>query len=274
MNWILGIGFALAVGALAFLAYVLVNNRLFDDRIQKMREEMAASKRRSGGGPIGLPDIVESFAIKAGGREGGPVLFRAEHKAGLAIARDQAPIAIDAVQWTGTQTPGLVWKAHGSIMGLPVTVVDSYVSGEGVLEARIAGAFKVAGGSGPDYDRGELMRYLSELPVYPDAILNAEGLTWRQLDKRTVEVSGRSRSGAAAVRFLFDEGGDIVAMQADERPMTVDGKTVPTPWRGTYSNYRRFGSYRIPAHGEVGWVLPDGLFTYWKGELTAYEAIP
>lgn len=38
----------------------------------------------------------------------------------------------------------MVWKARGKMIGLPVTVVGSYMEG-----------------------KGELMRYLSELPAYP-----------------------------------------------------------------------------------------------------------
>ncbi len=63
------------------------------------------------------------------------------------------------------------------------------------------------------------------------------------------------------MQFFFDEAGDIVGMLAADRPMTVGRETVPTPWRGTYGEYRRFGGYRIPTQGEVSWVLPEGAFT-------------
>lgn len=43
--------------------------------------------------------------------------------------------------------------------------------------------------------------------------------------------------------------------------------------RTLYANYTEFGGYRIPAYGEVGWLLPDGLFTYWHGTITAYEPV-
>jgi hypothetical protein len=89
-----------------------------------------------------------------------------------------------------------------------------------------------------------------------------------------VEVSAQSKSGRAAIRFIFDANGDIARMEADDRPMTVDGKTVPTRWHGIYADYRQLGGYRIPTYGEVGWVLSDGFFTYWKGEVVAYEAQP
>ncbi|MHB1102114.1 MAG: DUF6544 family protein [Devosia sp.] len=124
-----------------------------------------------------------------------------------------------------------------------------------------------AGGtaSGPEFAKGELMRYLSELPLYPDAILNAQGLTWRQTDDTTVEASAQSAHGPAALRFLFDGNGDVVAMQADDRPMTVGDTTVPTPWHGIYSKYKQFGPYRIPSYGEVGWGLKRWTFHILEG---------
>jgi hypothetical protein len=132
----------------------------------------------------------------------------------------------------------------------------------------------VAEGRGPAFDKGELQRYLSELPVHPDAILNNAMLAWRQLGEGAVEVSGRSGAGSASVTFLFDKAGDIVGLEASDRPMSVGKTTVPTPWKGSFSKYKQFGRYRLPSHGEVGWALPDGLFTYWRGDVTMYETLP
>jgi hypothetical protein len=262
---------ALVVILVAISGFAWVAGKAFDSQIDEMRSRLTESQGLPRPARTDhLPSIVEEYALKAGGRVDGPPLFHARHMATLATGKDRLPMSIRAEQWTGTRAPGLVWKADGSMMGLPVTVVDSYVEGKGTLEARVLGTFRVAGGTGPDFDRGELMRYLSELPVYPDAILNATGLVWRQIDDRTVEVTGQSMQGPGAVRFLFDEGGDIVGLQADDRPMTVGNNAVPTPWRGTYSRYAQFGAYRIPSYSEAAWVLADGLFTYWKGEVTEY----
>ena len=110
------------------------------------------------------------------------------------------------------------------------------------------------------------------MTIYPDAMLNGTGLAWRQLDDRTAEVTAQSSGGPATVRFIFDEAGDIIRLESDDRPMAgEDGSTVPTPWHGAYGNYNQFGRYRIPTYGEVGWVLPDGLFTYWRGRIVSYE---
>jgi hypothetical protein len=274
MRWVVIAAMIVVALGGASAVYLWISSLMFDARIDDLRKDMFASQQEAGPLTRSLPEIVRAYAVRNGGRMGGPAIFHVRHEATLATSRDAPPIEVQADQWTGVARPGFVWAASGSINGLPVKVFDSYVGGRGELSARVLGTFEVAGGIGPDYDKGELMRYLSELPVHPDAILNGTGTTWRQLDERTVEVSARSATGPAAVRFTFDDAGDIARLESDDRPMAGEGgKTVPTPWHGIYSDYVQFGRYRIPSYGEVGWVLPGGLFTYWRGRIVAYEPI-
>ena len=268
------IGWALVALALLLTggaAYLLWGNATFEAAITA---DIAAVRGEATDpiAPPDLPEIVSAYARRAGGVPGSSRAIRLEHRAELTVERGRPPIRIRAEQWLSPHGSAMAWVGRGSMSGIPVTVIDSFVGGRGRLEARLVGTLQVAGGSGPDFDRGELQRYLSELPVHPDAILGNSALQWRQLDASTVEVTGQSQGGPASVEFTFDAAGDIVAMRAADRPMAVDGTTVPTEWRGTYSDYREIGGYRIPLHGEVGWQLADGLFTYWRGDIVAYDA--
>lgn len=221
-----------------------------------------------------LPPIVSAFALRNGGAVGRTSAIHLKHRARLSIDRAREPIDIAAEQWLSPLETAMAWVGRGSMAGLPVTVIDSIIDGRGRLEARLADTMMVAGGRGVDFDKGELQRYLSELPVHPDAILNNGTLSWRHIDASTVEVTASSATGTASASFSFDAAGDIVGMVAADRPMSVAAGTVPTPWIGSYSDYREIGGYRIPAHGEVSWQLADGLFTYWRGDIVAYEAMP
>ena len=259
-------------GLVALVAWLYARHRgaAFEASIATLRSQIEAHQV---GTTPELPPIVRTFAERAGGRIAGSRVIHRRHKASLSTSQGRPPIAITTDQWLNTRTPGFVWRAAASVSGAPVVVVDSYASGKGVLSARLFGVWQVAGGVGPDYDRGELMRYLSELPVHPDAILNNGALAWRQIDARTVDVAAESPSGSVTVTFAFDSHGDIVGMRAEDRPMAVSRTTVPTPWLGTYDKYRQFGEYRIPSYGEVGWLLPAGLFVYWRGAIVAYAPV-
>ena len=256
----------LLIAAIAAAAFAWVQNRQFDRRILALRDTVLSDASQAAGSPD-LPAIVRDFAIRNGGRVGASSPIHLTHRARLSTAAGRPPIDITADQWLSPTTSGMVWYGRGAMFGIPVSVVDSIVGSKGLLEARLLGTVTVAKGEGGDFDKGELQRYLSELPLHPDAILNNAGLAWRQIDDETVEVA----DGTASVRFTFDSGGDITGMRADDRPMTVGSRTVPTPWVGTYSEYRSFGPYRIPSFGEVGWALPEGTFSYWKGTVTNYE---
>lgn len=262
--------FILVVGLAGLAAYLWFESRSFEAMIAGLRERVITAGEPAAAA-IELPEIVRAYATRAGGSIGGPTSVHLHHRATLVTDQRRPPMDIEADQWLATGRADLVWVGRGSMFGLPVSVIDSVVDGSGLLEARLAGVLPVAKGLGADFDKGELQRYLSELPVHPDAILNNAQLRWRRIDDKVVEVSGTSRTGAASVRLFFDASGDIVSLEAADRPMTVGSTTVPTLWRGQFSKYQQFGRYRIPSYGEVSWVLSEGPFTYWKGEIVAYE---
>jgi len=259
--------------ALMVLAQLVVANQ-FTGRIEELRAIASAEQSAEVAASRDVPEVMRLFAVRNGATVGGPETVLAHQVAKMRLGPDQGFFAISATQLSGTRRPTFVWDAWGNMAGVfPVHVVDSYVAGAGLLEARLAGSIQVAHGIGPESDKGEMMRYLSELAWNPDAILNAEGLTWRQIDQRTIEVSASTTGGVASVRHLFDAAGDIIGIEADDRPYDVEGNSVPSRWVGRFRDYTEFGSYRLPQYGEVAWVLPAGEFVYWRGQITAFEPL-
>jgi len=165
------------------------------------------------------------------------------------------------------------WEARFRIAPLlSLNVRDGYAHGRGMLNVRALG-FSLHTQSGPGIDVGEAYRYLAELPWMPYAIAVNQELEWRQVDDLTVEVATGVRDERATVRIEFDEEGDIVRCFADARPRNADGSSVATRWGGELSQYRTLGGMRMPAHGEVYWDLPEGRFVYWRGQITAAQAL-
>ncbi len=264
--------YVLAALLIVVAAVLWFSSQQFEKRIDGLKDRVLAAAAMPA--TPDLPQIVRDFAERNGGSvAAGPRSVHLRHRASLTTAKGKAPIAITADQWLAIASTEMVWRGRGAMMGLPVTVVDSIVGGEGLLEARVLGVVSVAKGTGPDFAKGELQRYLSELPVHPDAILSNASLRWRQIDAATVEVTARFAGGEASIRFSFNEDGDITGMLAPDRPMTAGDHTEPTAWRGSFGGYQWFGSRRIPTDGEVGWELPDGLFTYWTGKIVDYELL-
>ena len=110
-----------------------------------------------------------------------------------------------AEQVISIDKPGFAWLARMQAMPLlSARVLDCYVDGEGLLEARLLGSLPLARVAGAQADRGELMRYLAELAWAPHAMLYNPQLSWRGNrceDGRTVgREPERPGAGAAALR--------------------------------------------------------------------------
>lgn len=260
--------------ALVATAVPFVLSNQFVAKIEAWRKIVIAAQTSAPPDQDSIPAIMRAFAQRNGATLGGPATVLAHQRAEMRTARDQPFFAIEATQLSGTRDAGFVWEATATMARvLPVRVVDAHAGGKGWLEVRIFGAIPMANATGPDSDKGEMMRFLSELAWNPDAILNTAALKWRQIDELTVEVSAETAGGIASVRHLFDASGDIVGIEADDRPYLVDGKTVPVRWVGRFRDYASFGPYRLPSYGEVAWELPDREFVYFRGTITSFAAI-
>ena len=196
----------------------------FRAKIEALRRIVSAAQKSSAPDQNAIPEIMRTFAVRNGATLRGSPTVLAHQSDQMKSAPDQPFFALEATQLSGTRDPGFVWEATATMAAVvPMRVVDSY-AGKGWLEVRLAGAIPVATAGGPDVDKGEMMRFLAELAWNPDAILNAPALRWRQIDARTVEVSVDTSGEIVAVRQLFDANGDIVAIEADDRPYLVNGK--------------------------------------------------
>lgn len=243
----------------------------FRRRTDALVVKLDSSATRTGPKPE-LPGVVQSFARRATSSGAVPSTIRLCQHAEMRANPGDAWQRHTAEQVISVYDPGFVWLARVQLAPfLSASILDAFVDGEGLLEVRLLGSLRLARNSGPQVSRGELMRYVAELPWAPHAMLHNPHLRWRELDGGTVEVSSDSIGGSARVRLVF-EGGDVARIEADDRPRAVGRGTVPTGWRGCFFDYHEMGGCRIPARAEVSWLLDEGPFTCWRGNVTAYEA--
>ena len=267
--WLMSISGFLVALAIAHI----VSARRWRARIEAARKRLAGTPP---GAPVSegeLPAPVAEFARRAiAGVHVAPRAVTLTQRAEMRLSPAGRWFPVAASQTISIAEPGFLWLARARMLGvLPMEVIDAFVGGEGWLEVRLFGSLPIARAHGNDLDRGELMRYLAELVWAPHAMLHNAALGWKPLGGGWVQVAAPSRQGPAPVRLLFDEAGDISRIAADDRPRTAGRAVIPTPWRGRFSGYRDIGGLRVPAHGEVSWMLPEGEFTYWRGEITALK---
>lgn len=215
-----------------------------------------------------VPQIVREFVARAGPAEPVPTRVKLRQRCQMRFAPDGDWHAVDAEQTIRVGAPGFVWLAETQMVPfVRVRVVDALVDDRGLLDVRLFGSLPIARSTGPDTDRGELMRYLAELPWAPHAILHNPGLSFRLIEPKVVEVSAGEPTKPATVRWIFEHG-DIVRVEADGRPHDEgNGVIVDRPWEGSFHDYQILGGIRVPRRAEVGWRLDSGLFNYWRGEI-------
>jgi hypothetical protein len=174
-----------------------------------------------------------------------------------------------AVQEIKVGTVEFEWRAgFGPNAFVRVRVLDRYRDGKGLLTAKVWGLVTATRSSGPDADRAEAMRYLAELPWVPQAIGSNPELSWRELEDGSIEVSTLVGGKAASVRFTIDDAG-LIRSASGLRPRLAGRTSVDTPFLGTFGDYVELGGIRVPGSAEVSLELPEGPFTYWRGEVTS-----
>ena len=217
----------------------------------------------------GLPTPVQRY-FRAVLKDGQPIIASATLE--LAGTFNMSPTGERWKPFTSTQhvvtaRPGFLWDARIAMLpGLPVRVIDSYITGEGLLHAALWSLFELAHVHGRgEIARGELMRFFAEMPWYPTALLPSQGVRWEAVDHRSAHATFADGRLMLKLTFKFDDAGLIESFRASARGSMMNKKMVMAPWEGQWSNYQVRDGMTVPMTGEVAWVRPEGRKSYFQG---------
>jgi hypothetical protein len=175
-----------------------------------------------------------------------------------------------AVQAFDTGPPAFAWDARiRALPGVPITVHDRLSDGQGSVSARLLRVVPLAAAGGtPDIAVGALQRYLAEAVLLPTALLPREGVVWTAVDDRRARATLTAGPTTASLEFTFGDDGLVESVFAPDRPRDLGGgRSVPTPWRGRWSDAVPCDGMRVPSRGEVSWLLPEGPLPYWRASV-------
>jgi hypothetical protein len=273
MSWLLTA--ALSIVFVIFIAAAVLRRRFLRriDELQRSLERAPLAAARTD-----LPPAVLALARRLGvSADGGGRLVRLTQSGEMWLKPGAAPLAFTARQMIAVSEVGFVWRAWFRVGGVPLHIIDYCVEdycveGQGGLEGRLLGAWPVVRmiGGEPMF-RSEALRYLAELVWAPDALLFNPQLEWRVVDTRTLAVAVGRNERRCEVRLILDEAGDPVRAEADDRPRLEDRTVTLCRWVARASDYRLMRGRRIPAYGEVAWVLGGVEFIYWRGRVTSWS---
>lgn len=179
--------------------------------------------------------------------------------------------AFNAVQSISLTRCAFDWRARSGPLGM-IHIQDALLDGVGRLDVRALGLvplIRIAPSA--ELTRGELIRYLAEIALAPDAILQNPDIRWR--DEGGARLIAGAGAGVTAVEVVLTLDGDgrIGEAFAPDRGALVDGVTFLKPWRGAFSNYRLHNGVWLPFFGEVSWGGPEGEWVYWQGDMKTWS---
>lgn len=222
-----------------------------------------------------LPQMVSDLALRLGADPGcafDTVEF-SQYGSMRVSLKSRLWLPFTARQTMSVRSCAFAWKARFLPLGY-MTVTDALEDGAGRLDVTALGIIPVAH-SKPSaaLARGELIRYLAELPLAPDAILHNGDLDWREIDAFTIAVT--SGSGDTACEVVLGLGPDrrIISAFCANRATSTAPPFAPMPWRGVFSEYHQVNGRWIPSAAQVAWVIDGRDEGYWQGRIQDWEPL-
>ena len=119
----------------------------------------------------------------------------------------------------------------------------------------------------PTLLKGELMRYLAELPWAPDALLSNDRVSWAEEADNTLRASVHAFGVRASVLFKLKADETIASVSAEDRPRQEGRGFRERPWYGTFEDYRRVSGRSLPHKADVSWDIDGTRMPVWRGAL-------
>ena len=263
------VGTALAVPVVGIvLARMLAARQLRRDAAQLFAQSTDVSAQVYHEAQLaGLPAPVQRY-FRHVLREGQPYLrgLRLRHSGQFKTALDKAWVAIKGEQYVTADPPGFIWQGTTR----QFVARDEFVAGRGRLAVRLLGAVPIAGGSGPAYDQGELLRWLVESTWLPTALLPGEHIAWTAIDDRSARLTFTHQGQSVSCLARFNERNEMAECEA----LRQMDEATQRPWLARYEQYRRWHGVLIPTVGEASWILDGQRQPYAQFVVQALEYEP
>lgn len=212
----------------------------------------------------GLPLPVQRYfrhVLKEGQQL--PETARIRHSGTFKTGIGKDWIAITGEQYYTFKKPGFIWKGETSMF----TARDMFFNDKGSLKVTLFSLLNIVDAKGPEYDQGELLRWLGECMWFPAALLPGEYISWSAVDSSTSMLNMKYRGLSIYYKVNFNEKDEISRM---ETKRYMDGSRFET-WIGVPSDYREFNGTVIPFKIEGAWNLDTGYFAYARFKLEEIE---
>jgi hypothetical protein len=175
-------------------------------------------------------------------------------------------------QYVVASTPALLWFAR--LRPLPLVWVDArtlYLRGRGHTLVKLLSSLSGVNQRDDATRRATLVNYIAELALLPGALLPADDRGWEPVDEHAATFSVRDGELRVAGIFHFDELGNMVRFESEDRPYQGEQKPSNARWAVRYAEHRSFGEVQLPTKIDVEWKLDEQTFHYAERTIEALE---
>jgi hypothetical protein len=181
------------------------------------------------------------------------------------ISPDRGPIKINYQQVNFTRRPDRHAFLAGTILGIPLQVKDTVMDGVGSMTGILAKQFRLFDSTGAEMNQSQLITALSDAVIMPSLFLQ-DYVSYTMINDCTVETEIIWNGVSAKGQFTFNENGDIIRFDTNDRYMDQDGQMILTPWYVTYDNYEDNNGFWQVSSAKAGWMLTEGDHVYFKSD--------
>jgi hypothetical protein len=212
----------------------------------------------------GLPEpVIRYFNLVLKDNQPYISYARMKHKGQFKAGIDKDWMDIVGEQYATTEKPGFIWNGTTSLF----VARDLYISDSGRLIVTLMSIYNIINAKGPEYDEGELLRWLGESVMYPTNFLPDERLKWFPIDANSAKLIFDYKGLSLFFYFSFNEKGEITEMET-QRFMSEESRET---WVIKVRDYKEWNKVVIPTSFEVLWRLKTGDFSYAKFKITEVE---
>ena len=205
-----------------------------------------------------LPAPVRRY-LEKNIEKGTPYIYTARLCQSGKIRFNNRWINFNASQYYSVEPPAFTWTAKMKLGPAWITARDRYNNGKGNMLIKILSTLPLFDVSSKEMDHASLMRYLSELPWLPTALLSSN-IRWHEIDDHSAKATLNNGRIEAFGTFHFNDDDEIDGFVTPGRFRSDTGKM--TPWSGTFDNYQDFGNIRIPTKAGATWNAAEENFEY------------
>lgn len=154
---------------------------------------------------------------------------------------------------------------------IPFEGRDKYQEGKGNMIGKLLKKKTIFDVKGFKIDTSAAVTFLSESLMVPNCALQ-EYISWEPIDSNNCKAVIKYKGISAEGIFTFNEKGEFIKFQTDDRYMYMDnGTSEKHRWSAVVSDYVERNGVKVPTRIKGVWNLEEGDHEYFDGKLVGVE---